>query len=585
MDADKTVTATFTHDIYTLTVNKVGNGTVTPDKVAPYYLNDVVVLTAVADAGWTFSGWTGDCTGTGDTCSVTMDTDKTVTATFTITSTGLTAGTYDDDNAAWAYSGGWYSMASVGSYADTLHYSTVVGNDTQVTFTGRQIKLIYLASPISGSVDIYIDGTKVASINQYDANWNWQKTWTSDLLTAGNHNLRVVHVSGDFTTIDAITVIATPVILSTGVYDEADPAFSYEGTWYTISATGPYADTLHYSVTAGHDAQVAFNGQQIKLAYLASPYSGSMDVYVDGVKVKTIDQHDVNWDWQKTWTSDLLPAGDHSLRIVHVSGDLTSIDALTVISTPVALTNGVYDEADPAFSYEGRWYTISSDASPYAGTLHYSVTAGNNTEVVFSGKQIKLTYLASPYSGIVDIYMDGAKVTSIDQHSVNWDWQKTWTSDLIPAGIHSLRVVHASGDLTSIDAISVIATPVILSTGVYDEFDPAFSYEGRWLTMESVTGPYADTLHYSYGMGESVQVVFTGQQVKLTYLAAPTAGIVDVYIDGVKVITIDQYSPNWDWQTTWTSELLSVGDHSLRVVHASEGSSSFGNIDAVTVMP
>ena len=84
MDADKTVTATFTHDIYTLTVNKVGNGTVTPDKVAPYYLNDVVVLTAVADEGWTFSGWTGDCTGTG-TCSVTMNADKSVIATFTQT--------------------------------------------------------------------------------------------------------------------------------------------------------------------------------------------------------------------------------------------------------------------------------------------------------------------------------------------------------------------------------------------------------------------------------------------------------------------------------------------------------------------
>jgi hypothetical protein len=81
MDGDKTVTATFTQNEYTLTINKVGNGTVTPDIDPPYYLNDVVILTAVADAGWTFSSWEG-CTGTGDTCTVTMDGNKTVTATF-----------------------------------------------------------------------------------------------------------------------------------------------------------------------------------------------------------------------------------------------------------------------------------------------------------------------------------------------------------------------------------------------------------------------------------------------------------------------------------------------------------------------
>ncbi len=67
---------------YTLTINKVGNGTVTPDKVAPYHLNDVVQLTQVADTGWTFSAWSGACTGSG-ACSITMDANKSVTATFT----------------------------------------------------------------------------------------------------------------------------------------------------------------------------------------------------------------------------------------------------------------------------------------------------------------------------------------------------------------------------------------------------------------------------------------------------------------------------------------------------------------------
>ena len=46
--------------------------------------NTVVTLTAEADAGSTFIGWTGaGCSGTGN-CVVTMDTDKSVTATFDV---------------------------------------------------------------------------------------------------------------------------------------------------------------------------------------------------------------------------------------------------------------------------------------------------------------------------------------------------------------------------------------------------------------------------------------------------------------------------------------------------------------------
>ncbi len=60
---DTTVTATFTPtEEYTLTVNCVGNGQVdkNPDKGAHYHYGDLVTLTAVADPGWGFVGWSGD---------------------------------------------------------------------------------------------------------------------------------------------------------------------------------------------------------------------------------------------------------------------------------------------------------------------------------------------------------------------------------------------------------------------------------------------------------------------------------------------------------------------------------------------
>lgn len=66
---------------FNLMIDIIGQGSVTRSDDGPYQLNDVVVLTATADPGWTFTGWS-ECAGT-EPCSVTMTGDKTVTATFT----------------------------------------------------------------------------------------------------------------------------------------------------------------------------------------------------------------------------------------------------------------------------------------------------------------------------------------------------------------------------------------------------------------------------------------------------------------------------------------------------------------------
>jgi uncharacterized repeat protein (TIGR02543 family) len=83
MDSDKTVTATFTEiPEYTLSVNIIGSGVVAWNGSSPYAAGKVVQMTATPAAGWEFSGWSGDLTGTTNPEFITMDSDKTVTATF-----------------------------------------------------------------------------------------------------------------------------------------------------------------------------------------------------------------------------------------------------------------------------------------------------------------------------------------------------------------------------------------------------------------------------------------------------------------------------------------------------------------------
>ena len=68
---------------YVLTVTIIGTGTVakSPDK-AKYTSNIDVTLTATAGAGWVFSGWSGDASGSTNPLTVTMTAAKSITATF-----------------------------------------------------------------------------------------------------------------------------------------------------------------------------------------------------------------------------------------------------------------------------------------------------------------------------------------------------------------------------------------------------------------------------------------------------------------------------------------------------------------------
>jgi hypothetical protein len=91
MNSDKTVTATFIESSgpetvrYTLTVTTSGQGSVSLDpQGGTYDEGTVVTLTAQAGADWEFSGWSGDLTGSNTTATITMNSDKTVTATFIV---------------------------------------------------------------------------------------------------------------------------------------------------------------------------------------------------------------------------------------------------------------------------------------------------------------------------------------------------------------------------------------------------------------------------------------------------------------------------------------------------------------------
>src|SRR5206468_2774995 len=80
---------------YTLTTgtSPSGAGTIARATGSKYDYGTQVSVTATANTGYQFTGWSGGtCTGTG-ACSVTMTSDKSVTANFALVQYTLTTGT------------------------------------------------------------------------------------------------------------------------------------------------------------------------------------------------------------------------------------------------------------------------------------------------------------------------------------------------------------------------------------------------------------------------------------------------------------------------------------------------------------
>ena len=127
MNSNQVISASFDKKKYTLTISKVGEGSVTEQLISSgrstdYDSGSTVKLTAIPDSGWSFLNWTGDFDGTDNPIEVNISEAKSITANFE----QLNA-IYLDDNGVTIKA---YDFAVVGDVyeLDGVSY-TVVDND------------------------------------------------------------------------------------------------------------------------------------------------------------------------------------------------------------------------------------------------------------------------------------------------------------------------------------------------------------------------------------------------------------------------------------------------------------------------
>ena len=261
MNGNKAMTATFTQDEYTLTVNVVGSGTVgkAPDQ-ATYHYGDVVTLTATADPGWTFAGWSGDLSGTANPTSITMNGNKVVTATFTQDEYTLTVnvvgnGAVDKapDQATYRYGDvvtltatadpGWTFAGWSGDLSGTANPTSITMNGNKVvTATFTQDEYTLMVNVVgSGVVNkdpnraTYRYGDRVSLAAIAALGWTFAG-WSGDLSGTANPT--------------SITMNGNKVVTATFV-QSCIPVSGVDFDWSPVQPFGGEVVTFQASVLAG----------------------------------------------------------------------------------------------------------------------------------------------------------------------------------------------------------------------------------------------------------------------------------------------------------------------------------------------
>lgn len=117
------------------------------------------------------------------------------------------------------------------------------------------------------------------------------------------------------------------------------------------------------------------------------------------------------------------------------------------------LPPGKYDDTHPKIAYDRHWAfkMNSGTAFAYKGTLHISESIGNELSFRFTGQRFYLGYQRGRSFGTVTVMIDGEPYSFHEQAFGN-----IWRSPELAPGIHTVRLIHESGQSINLDSIEVV---------------------------------------------------------------------------------------------------------------------------------
>jgi hypothetical protein len=237
-----------------------------------------VTLTAGADSASAFGSWSGACTGTDQSCRLTIDGRLDVGATFD-------AATHLEENGAGT-SFGWGEETDPRAFGRSYRWEHRAGASVTFGFEGPVVTLFTIAGPAMGRARVSIDGTPVTVINGFAPSLRFGVEDRFSSLGSGAHTMTVT-ATGTHGSKATGTRVGVDALRWEGELNK-DPR-TISGTWASIADSSAGGGTYAVSDVAGATTSLRFTGTGATWITLRGPAMGRAEIWVDGTLRRTVD--------------------------------------------------------------------------------------------------------------------------------------------------------------------------------------------------------------------------------------------------------------------------------------------------------
>ncbi len=312
---------------------------------------------------------------------------------------------------------------------------------------------------------------------------------------------------------------------------------------------------------------------KVDLQWSGSFAAVSFNVYRDGTKIcstATTSCVDTTVEAGKTYSYSVVAVNGAGQESGNSASATASIPAPPVVTTRV-------EETSSAVTYTGTWN--NNALSAHSGkTAKLAMTAGYSATFSFNGTSASWIAYRDKWSGIAQVYVDGAWQADVDTYIASAVAQyKMYTVSGLSAGAHTLTIKAAgrrsaasAGNWIWVDAfetngsgaVPVPPPPPVGATYRVEQNNSRVQLGGSW-NANSMTVHSGGSAVLAMNNGDKATFTFTGDKIAWVAYRDKWSGIARVLVDGELKATVDTYSLTALAKNTVFSAALPWGTHTV----------------------